>query len=78
MYQCPVIKVAAVSIKDIILFLTAEALHMLDNWAMALIQTSISIYPYVVWFTVQFSGILKWLYSEQSLYWCTMVGVMKH
>ena len=58
--------------------MTEEALYTLDNWAMALSHTYLSIYPDGLWWTVHSSGMSKWRYLEYSLVWCTMRGFMKH
>ena len=58
--------------------LTGEAPHMLDNWVMALSHPSIFMYPYGVWWTVQYNGMLLWRSWDYSLAWWTMTGGMKH
>ena len=64
--------------KKIIWLLTGEVPHMLENLVMALRHLSLSIYPYVLWWNVQSSGVLKWIYWEYSLFWCKMMCGMKH
>ena len=64
--------------KITILLLKGEVLHTLENWVMALSHTYLSIYKYCVWWTVQSSAMLKWIYLEYSLAWRTMMGGMKN
>ena len=51
---------------------------MLDNLVMGLNHPSLSIYPHGVWWTFQSSGMLNWIYSEYSFYWCKIMVEVKH
>ena len=51
---------------------------MLNNWVTAFIHLSLSTYPDGLWWTVQYSGMLKWRYLDYSLAWFTMMGGMEH
>ena len=64
-----VAKVTVMSIEEKCLILTGDAPHMLENWVMALIHPSLSIYPDGVGCNVQYSGMLKWRSWEYSLDW---------
>ena len=46
--------------KKIIWSLIGEVPHTSENWVMDLIHPSISIYPYGVWWNIQYSGMFKW------------------